>query len=218
MNSDYKNNAIRLAKSLFDYLYLQDRLSLAEAIIGFGHFDQKIPFQCGKLFSEGFAPLIIFSGGIGAGSAGLNKPEAHEFFDTLIHHFPELPADKVLLEDKSTNTGENIRFTLSLLKQKQSEIKEFKNIIIVANAYRQRRVWLTCKKYFENSVLLNCPPPTDFETELEMFRSKGEDFYTHLIDEMERIKIYPAKGYIAENIIPTKILRDVEELKILLQK
>jgi len=205
MNSDFKNNAVRLAKPLFDYLYLQDKISLAEAIIGFGHFDQKIPFHCGKLFCEGFAPLIIFSGGIGAGSAGLKKPEALEFFDTLKHHFPDIPSGKVFLEDKSTNTGENIKLTLDMLRDKNPEFSSFRKLIIAANSYRQRRVWLTCKKYFKNTELINSPPDTNFEEELEMFERIGEDLCSHLIQELVRIRTYPDNGYIEKNVIPKEI-------------
>jgi len=218
MNSDYKISTLRLAKPLFDYLYLQDKISLAEAIIGFGHFDQKIPFHCGKLFSEGFAPLIIFSGGIGAGSAGLKKPEASVFFDTLNHYFPEISAGKVLLEDKSTNTGENITFTLTMLRDTYPEFSSFRKLIISANAYRQRRVWLTCKKYFKNTKLINSPPVTSFEEELEMFDRIGEDLCSHLIQELGRIRTYPDKGYIESNVIPQDIALISTELNKLIER
>ena len=59
-----------LAKMLFEYLYLQDIPSKADAVMGFGHFDEKIPLHCGTLYSNGFAPFILFSGG--------KKPEARD--------------------------------------------------------------------------------------------------------------------------------------------
>jgi uncharacterized SAM-binding protein YcdF (DUF218 family) len=208
-----------LAKSLFNFLYLRDELSIADAIVGFGHFDEKIPFHCGKLYSQGYGKFIIFTGGVGAGSTGLNKPEAQVFSDKLCQHFPEIQREKVVLEDQSTNTSENIQFTLSLLEQKYSAFlapNGLRKLVLVANAYRQRRVWLTCKKILKNIELINNPPNTDFEMEMAMFSSLGENLYVHMINEMERIKTYPAKGFIEYSRIPDDILCISEQIRNLI--
>jgi len=204
---------------LFDYLYLKDNLSTSEAIMGFGHFDKKIPLHCGTLYTEGYAPYIIFCGGRGAGSAGLKKSEAHEFLERLQLHFPGIPSEKVILEDQSTNTGENIRFTFSLLEKNYPDILppgRIKKLILVANAYRQRRVWLTCRKWLGNIELINNPPVTDFENEMKMFENAGEDLCIHLVNELDRIKVYPGKGFIEQSEIPININLISEKLKMLL--
>ena len=218
MVTAYTNDILEQAKSIFNYLYLQDEISASDAVMGFGHFDLKIPACCGNLFSEGFAPLIIFSGGVGAGSTGLKRPEAMEFLDSLTHHFPSIPREKIIIEDKSTNTGENILFSMALLQNKISGFAGFEKLIIIANAYRQRRVWLTCKKYLRNTHLINCPPDTSFEAELELFGQKQEDLCMHLIQELYRIRTYPDKGFIEQVSIPGEILSIYEELKEKIQK
>jgi uncharacterized SAM-binding protein YcdF (DUF218 family) len=202
-----------LSKTLFEYLYLQEEPSEADAIMGFGHFDAKIPLHCGKLYSQGYAGLIIFSGGVGAGSTGLKKPEAREFHDKLRLQFPKIPSEKVVIEDRSTNTGENIRFTFFMLRQNYREFADIKKLIIVANGYRQRRVWLTCLKNLPNVELINSPPLTTFEEELEMFTNAGENFYIHLLNEIERIITYPDKGFIERTDIPFNIISISEKLR-----
>jgi uncharacterized SAM-binding protein YcdF (DUF218 family) len=218
MNPKDRSVVISLSKALFEYLYLREEPSDADAIMGFGHFDAKIPLHCGKLYSGGYAGFIIFSGGVGAGNAGLKKPEAREFLDKLSLQFPEIPSEKVAIEDRSTNTGENIRFTLSLLRKNYPEFTYFKKLIIVANAYRQRRVWLTCRKNLPNVVLINSPPITTFEQELEIFTKAGENFYVHLLNEIERIITYPDKGFIERTDIPNNIISISEKLNIMIKK
>jgi len=213
MISENINKKFHLAKCLFDYLYLRDKVLVSEAIIGFGHFDNKIPIHCGNLFSKGFAPYIIFTGGTGAGSAGLVKPEAQNFYQVLLSHHPAIDKSRLILEDKSTNTGENISFSQILLQEKYPALAGIKKVIIVANAYRQRRVWLACKKYFTKVELVNSPPNSNFEEELEMFASKNEDLCTHIVYELERIKTYPDKGFIEKTEIPPEIFKIADELK-----
>jgi uncharacterized SAM-binding protein YcdF (DUF218 family) len=220
ITENYTADALSLAKALFNYLYLRNEISNADAIIGFGHFDEKVPKHCGELYSNGFGKLIIFSGGIGSGSTGLIKPEAQEFFEKLQLQFPEIEPDKVILEDKSTNTGENIRFTLSLLEKFYSSILDpgqIQKLILVATAYRQRRAWLTCRKYLKKAELLNSPPITNFENELIMFDHAGENLLQHLVDEMERINTYPARGFIEYSEIPAHIMEVTSSLKKLIK-
>jgi len=217
MISENINKKFHLAKCLFDYLYLRDKVLVSEAIIGFGHFDNKIPIHCGNLFSKGFAPYIIFTGGTGAGSAGLVKPEAQNFYQVLLSHHPAIDKSRLILEDKSTNTGENIIFSQVLLQEKYPELADLKKIILVANAYRQRRVWLACRKHFINTELLNSPPITSFEEELAMFGNKNEDLCIHLVHELERIKTYPEKGFIENTVIPYEIMQIADELKKIIQ-
>lgn len=219
MNPNNQTHPNTLAKTLFDFLYLREEISVADAVMGFGHFDEKIPVHCGSLYTKGYARLIIFSGGVGAGSTGLNKAEAQVFSDKLFTYFPEIQLEKVILEDQSTNTGENIQFTFSLLNQKHSELlapNGIKKLVLVANAYRQRRVWLTCRKHIKNIELINSPPDTSFEQEREMFEKAGENFLSHLVNEIEKIKAYPTKGYIVHSRIPDEIIQAYEQLKRLI--
>ncbi len=47
------------ARVLFDYLYLRDPdILAADAVIGFGHFDLKIPRRCLELHRRGLAPFL----------------------------------------------------------------------------------------------------------------------------------------------------------------
>ena len=113
-------NALRV----FNYLAETDELPAAacDAVLGFGVFDLKLPRFCGELYRSGRAKRIIFTGGVGAGSADLGQPEADAWHAELLKTHPCIPRDHIILENRSTNTGENVRFTAELLAQKHPRL------------------------------------------------------------------------------------------------
>ena len=131
-------------RGIYNFLSPSDSVSKADLIIGFGHFDMRIVDHCAQLFEKKFAPNIIFSGGVGAGSADFTNPEAIEFRNYLHEKYPNIPLSNVLIESNSTNTGENVRFTIEILKKK-GLLNGVKRVILVATPTRQLRVLLTAK-------------------------------------------------------------------------
>ncbi len=203
-------------QDIFNYLYLKDKPQKADLVIGFGHFDMNIPRRCAQLFLDGYAKKIILTGGVGAGTADLDKPEAQAFTEVIQEEFPQINRINIIVEDKSTNTSENILFSQELLKAENAGLKPEGNstkAIIVASPSRQRRVWLTCKKHFPNVQYINLPVVSDFEKETELFRSKDRAFEERLIGEIYRIINYPARGLIAGDSIPKHILQAYNTLQ-----
>jgi uncharacterized SAM-binding protein YcdF (DUF218 family) len=199
--------------TLFNWLYLLDQPKPVELIIGFGHFDEKIPEQCATLYKIGVANRILFTGGTGAGSVGLEIPESRAFLNYIREHHPDIPKEHVLVEDKSTNTGENLSFSLKKISEVGFCAHEIPlSAALVATAYRQRRVFLTARKQMPVSQLVNLPPLTSYAEDLLMFSSRNQDLTLLLKEEIERILTYPIKGYIEKQSIPVQIL-DILNMK-----
>lgn len=111
-----------------------------------------------KAFKSGTAGQILISGGIGHTTNelwhvisenfpdidALNRPEADIIADyfKLIHGI-----DKPLIENQSTNCGNNVTFALNVLKEKSILPK---NIIIIQDSTMQQRMDATFKKFLEN--------------------------------------------------------------------
>ncbi len=198
-------------KTLFDYLYLKsDTIIPAEYIVGFGHFDMKISERCARLYLEKYAPQIIFTGRFGAGSADLKKPEAQTFASHVKEKFDDFPASVILIEDQSTNTSENIDFVNDRFFIHHPDITR---VIIVANAYRQRRVYLTCIKHLPDITFINAPPDTTYVKEIQLFKDKGENLNRLLIGEIDRLLLYSQKGYMADPEIPKDIYQIYKTVK-----
>lgn len=207
----YSEDVLTKARTVFDYLYMRDDdISPGDIIIGFGHFDMRIPRQCGRLYREGYSSKILLTGGRGAGTADLKDAEGVEFEKELKRTYPDIPAENVIVESDSTNTGDNIRFSEAILKRIDPRFcfeKGIQRAVAVACPYRQRRVWLCMKKLFPEVHIINAPPDTTFEYEMELYNSKKQDLILLITGEMERIKTYPAKGY----TVPAEIPGPVDE-------
>lgn len=214
---NHTGEAIKNAKAIFEFLYIRDALTCsADIIIGFGHFDMRIPRQCGYLYHEGLADNILFTGGRGAGTADLEEAEGIEFEKELRKTYPGIPASKIIVESSSTNTGENILFSERILDRSNPEYC-FENgihrAIAVACPYRQLRVKLCMNKIFPRVEVLSAPPDTTFEYELELYKSKNQDLILLLAGEMERILTYPGKGFICPTVTPDTVLKSYHSLK-----
>jgi uncharacterized SAM-binding protein YcdF (DUF218 family) len=205
------------AKEVFDYSCLRDMAcGKADLIIGFGHFDMNIPRQCARLYLGGYAKRILFTGGRGAGSADLEQAESITFKNVLLKEFSDIPEHDVLVENESTNTGENIRYSAALLRETDNGFcfeNGISNVIAVASPYRQRRVFRTVQKVYPNIRIYNMPPETTFEKEVRIFEEKGENFIQLLLGEVERIICYPKKGYMQFDEIPKEIMELYHILK-----
>ena len=181
-------------------------------IVGFGHFDQRIARRCGELWREGVAPRVLFTGGVGAGSAGLTEPEAQVFAATLRRGLPEFPEDALLLESASTNTGENVRRSVVLAKAAHWSLG---TAALVASPYRQRRVALTWRQQGPGagSTFFNAPPTTTLREEIALFAAQGEDLIAHLPGEVDRLTAYAERGWIPPEPIPLDVAEAADRLR-----
>ncbi|QDT54717.1 hypothetical protein Pan44_27520 [Caulifigura coniformis] len=196
-------------RTLFDWLALRDPLptSPCDAVIGFGHFDLAIPWHCAGLVRRGAAIRMIFTGGIGAGTADLGGPEADSFAAELAIQHPDL-AQQVVIENRSTNTAENIRFTREILSHCNPPLAlgaAIRSVLLVATPCRMRRVALTWRKLAPETPAWSSPPDTGYEALSTLYASKGESIRDQLIGEFDRIRDYPLRGWIAQIEIPPSI-------------
>ncbi len=111
--------------TLFHYLALRDNPRKADVVIGFGHFDMNFLRLCCELYLKGYGKKIIYNGGMGAGSVDMKNPEALEFLNYTKEHFLQIPENNIIIEDKSTNTGEIYR----LLEYPEKELCQLVEIL-----------------------------------------------------------------------------------------
>lgn len=196
-----------LAKKIWDYHHINQKLKKADCLLVMGSNDVRVARRGAELFLEGWAPLIIFSGGFGKLTQHLfNKPEAQIFADVAVNM--GVPKDKIIVEDKSTNTGENIEFTKNLIKEKDLKADTF---IVVQKPYMERRVYATFKKSWPEKEFIVTSPQIPFEKCATKFVSK-EECINIMIGDLQRIKIYPEKGFQIFQEIPDDIWKAYEKL------
>ncbi len=105
---------INWAEILWDYHHMNGTIQRADIILALGSHDTRVAERAAELFLEGWAPLLMFSGGLGRLTNGLwQDTEADKFAAIAVSK--GVSAEHILVENKSTNTGENIIFSRALL-------------------------------------------------------------------------------------------------------
>ena len=202
---------MRLVKQLWDYLYLNHALERCDCILGLGCPDLHIPEKCAELYRQGYADTLIFSGGLGKGTKDLwNVSEAEKFSEIAMEL--GVPKERIYIENKSANTGENIRFTKELIEYKKLHIHSF---LIVHKPFMTRRSYATFlaimphKKCVVTSPNISCEAYFDAYGNTEASR---EELIHTIVGDLQRIKVYAERGWQIEQFIPSEIWQAYEAL------
>lgn len=196
-----------LSKIIWDYHHLNHQLKKADCIFVLGSHDTRVAEYAADLYLQDSAPYIVFSGGLGSLTASIfNKPEAEIFSDIAIAK--GVPKDKIIIENKSTNTGENVRFTREILKQRGLDFTSF---ILVQKPYMERRAYATCKKIWPEKEFTVTSPPINFVDYPTSDISK-ERIINIMVGDLQRIKVYPERGFQIFQEIPKNVWAAYEKL------
>ncbi len=200
-------HTLSLAHKLWDYLQMHHSLQKADCIFTLGSNDLRVAERAAEIYLQGWAPLIVFSGGLGRLTSDLwVEPEADQFAKIAINK--GVPQSAILIENKSTNTGENVRFTQQLLKEKGLEPQRF---IVVQKPYMERRAYATFKKHWPDKELIVTSPRIAFE----QYPTKDiplEKVIHIMVGDMQRIRLYYEKGFQVYQEIPDDVWQAYEEL------
>lgn len=196
-----------LARLIWDYHHMGHQLKKADCIFVLGSHDTRVAEYAADLFLQGYAPYILFSGGFGKLTIDMfKKPEAEIFADIALKK--GVPKEKILIENKSTNTGENVSLTKELLAEKGLDFQTF---ILVQKPYMERRTYATFKKVWPEKEFIVTSPPIPFE-EYPTAEIPKEKMITVMVGDLQRIKIYPEKGFQISQEIPSEVWDAYERL------
>ena len=194
-------NYLPLLQVIWDYLCLNQKLENADCIVGFGNFNTDIARRTAELYHEGYAPKVLFTGGLGRNTEGLlPEPEAIRFARVAMDC--GVPEEDILIEDKSANTKENIEFTRSLLKQRGIPSD---HILGVHQPFMERRIASAMGVYWpELHFSVTCPQVTIPEY-LRRAQEQGiseNASISVIVGDFQRIELYAKLGYQLPQEIP----------------
>lgn len=200
-----------LASRIWDYHKLNHTLKRADAILVLCSHDERVADRSVELFRDHWAPLVIFSGGAGAITRQLwSEPEAERFARIAID--AGVPRENILIENKSSNTGDNIRFTKQLLADLNLELATF---IVVQKPYMERRSYATFRKLWPEKEVIVTSPQISFTDYLRSYSNgslSDEDVICIMVGDLQRIRLYPARGFQIEQDVPPAVLAAYDEL------
>jgi uncharacterized SAM-binding protein YcdF (DUF218 family) len=123
-----------------------------------------------------------------------------------------VPAEQILIENRSSNTGENVRFTRQLLHDRGIDPGRF---ILVQKPYMERRTYATFKKVWPGKDAIVTSPQVGFDDYLARYSHESlsaDDVICIMVGDLQRIRLYPARGFQIEQPIPPDVWAAFEEL------
>jgi len=200
-----------LVEKIWDYHHVNHQLSPSDAILVLCSHDTVVAARGAELFLQGWAPLLIFAGGLGAITRRLwHEPEADQFARIAIDM--GVPEKRILIENRSTNTGENVLFTKRLLAAKGLDPQTF---IVVQKPYMERRSYATFSKVWPEKQVRVTSPRLSLDEYLRKCSHDAlspADVISIMVGDLQRIREYPARGFQIHQEIPDDVWRAYEEL------
>lgn len=177
------------------YIFVKDADQKGDLAFVFGTWNawEASIEKAADLYRQGLVPKIIVSG-------GKNEKTGIVEGDYMAKELNKLgvPAKDVLIENKSTNTLENVLFSRDIIEQ-EIGLENISTIVAVVKNYHARRSLMTLRKHLPMSIRLKSAPYKspfyDFTGENWMDTDVGNE---NVLGEVEKIRTYLAKGDIAE--------------------
>jgi uncharacterized SAM-binding protein YcdF (DUF218 family) len=190
-----------LAKILWDYHHVHHELVGADCILVLGNHDLAVVDYAIELFKQGWAPLMIFSGGSRNPllTSNPNQPEAVVFAERAVEM--GVPRASVLVESKSRNTGDNFTLTADLLRERALDPANF---IVVQKPYMERRTLATGLKRWPQKRLIITSPKVSYDDYITSGIPKDQ-IINFMVGDLQRIKVYGENGFQVRQEIPEQV-------------
>jgi uncharacterized SAM-binding protein YcdF (DUF218 family) len=195
------------ARTLWDYHHVHHALEKAECIIVLGSHDTRVAERGADVFLEGWAPLLVCSGHLGALTSGMwSRPEAEVFADVAAAR--GVPRERILVESRSTNTGENVDFSRQLLEEKGLRPRK---AIAVQKPYMELRTLATFAQRWPELDVVVTSPQIDFDA-YPTGEIRKDDVIHIMVGDLQRLVVYGRKGWSAPQAVPPEVMAAYEAL------
>lgn len=200
-----------LVDIVWQYHHMGHALVRSDAILVLGSHDLIVARRGAELYLDGWAPLLIVSGGLGRVTSRFwAEPEADLFAAEAIRL--GVPPDRILRERESTNTGENVAFTRRLLAAHGLTPT---SLILVQKPYMERRTYATFRKVWPEMPAVVTSPQVGLDEYLSQcaHESLSEDeVVSIMVGDLQRIREYPARGFQIPQDMPDEVWQAGVEL------
>ena len=201
-------HVIDLAEKIWDYHHLNHIPEKSDLIMVLGSHDERVAERAIELFREGMAPFLLFSGKRGVLTQDWEETEAQRFAGLARN--AGVPDACILIESRSENTGENIRFSYQLLAEKNMIPKK---MILVQKPYMERRTYATFVKQWPGKhvhALVTSPQISfkNYPTE----KIPMDQIIHIMVGDLQRLREYSEKGFQIRQEIPGEIWNAYLEL------
>ena len=196
-------NYLEPLQVIWDYLGMHQIPEKADCIVGFGNFNTDIARRAAQLYHQGYAPRILFTGGLGRNTKSLfPEPEAVRFAKVAIEC--GVPENKIILEDKSTNTKENIDFMRQIFQEQNIP---HDRVLGVHQPFMERRICAALGVYWPELNFTVTSPQVTIPEYLESAKRQGmteNAAISVIVGDFQRMDLYAKLGYQLPQEIPAQ--------------
>ncbi|MEQ9440339.1 MAG: YdcF family protein [Cyclobacteriaceae bacterium] len=198
-------------QTVWDFHHMGHSLLLSDAILVLGSHDTRVAERAADLWHEGLGEWLILSGGLGRLTEGVwETREADLFREIALKR--GVADDKILVENRSTNSGENFRLTGALLEEKG--LLHLQSFIVVQKPYMERRAYATFKKHWPDKTCRVTSPQLSFSQYCESSHDHiDRDTVIHLmVGDLQRLWIYAERGFQIPQPVPEAVMHAYDML------
>jgi uncharacterized SAM-binding protein YcdF (DUF218 family) len=200
----FDSKTIAEAAVLWDYMSSFKAAAPCDAVVVCCSYELRVCDYACELIGAGLAPRLVLSGKTGNWTRHLwTRTEAEVFTERALAN--GVAPSAIVLEDRSTNFGENVAFTRALLPDARA-------VTFVTKPASVLRVQLTAEAQWPGiQRFVSCPDikfPEDVSPVVGLFGIINE-----MVGDVERVLRYPALGYQARHELSQRVLDAWEYLK-----
>ncbi|MET9853265.1 YdcF family protein [Streptomyces sp. NPDC006450] len=195
------------AEQLWDFQQMHHEPRPCSVAIGLGSHDLGVADVTVDLYQRGMMPLIVFTGATSRtthermprGEAGHYRERALEL---------GVPESVILVEPHARNTGENIRFSRSLLADQGVPVE---SVLLISKPYEERRAYATARKLWPEVEFVSASTAMTLAEYVASIQDPRLVF-DMLVGAQQRLLIYPRQGFLIRQEIPPAVSAAYERL------
>lgn len=192
---------LKKAKTIYDYLNQSRNIENPDFILILGSSDLSVAAFATEYIKNSDTTVIVISGGFGKDTQHLWNVSEAQMFNEVLKKNGCCGQKQVYLEEKASNTGENIIFSRDLILKHQ--LKHERGLIIT-KPYMTKRALNTAAKQWQEVSWGSLGEGISFEDYFERIENK-DNFLNILAGDLQRIKVYAEKGFQIKDKIPPKV-------------
>ncbi|GAA3394726.1 YdcF family protein [Streptomyces roseoviridis] len=196
------------AQLLWDFQRMGHVPRPCSVAVGLGSHDLGVADVAVGLYRRGLVPLIVFTGATSRTTAArMPRGEAEHYRERALEL--GVPSSAVLVEPRARNTGENIRFSRELLAGHGVDVA---SVLLVSKPYEERRAYATARRLWPDVEIVSASSPMSLD---DYVTTIGDTrlVLDMLVGAVQRLMVYPARGFMIETEIPEAVAAAYERLR-----
>lgn len=157
----------QIISDITNFIFIPEKLQKVDIIFLPGSSSPEMPEKAAQLFHEGYASILLPSGGVSVKSStgkfggAKNKKDIYNgnyqtdcdfYTDVLLKN--DVPQSSILCEDKSGHTRDNAFFSRKVVDENRLQIS---SAIIVCKSFHARRCLMLYQLAFPEAEIFMCP-------------------------------------------------------------